>query len=204
METFLAGFGLALAICASPGAVTTQAVRNGLERGFRAALSVQIGALAGMALWSGLGLMGAALFAEHVMIRLAVGTLGILLMLWLMVQALRDAIQNRPMKELPSNVRSDFALGVGLSLANPIPVALWLGLGSSTILVPTPSIVMTFFLGLLSSALLWSIFLAALTAWGRRFITPQLFRLVSLVCGWALGLFAIKLALNLIEMMKNQ
>lgn len=204
MQIFLAGFGLALAICASPGAVTTQAVRNGLERGFRAALSVQIGALAGMALWSGLGLMGAALLAEHVMIRLAVGTLGILLMLSLMVQALRDAIQNRPMKELRSNVHSDFALGIGLSLANPIPVALWLGLGSSTLFTPTPSTIMTFFLGLLSSALLWSIFLAALTAWGRRFITPQLFRLVSLVCGLALGLFAFKLTSNLIEMVKNQ
>jgi threonine/homoserine/homoserine lactone efflux protein len=204
METFLAGFGLALAICASPGAVTTQAVRNGLERGFRAALSVQIGALAGMALWSGLGLMGAALFAEHVMIRLAVGTLGILLMLWLMIQALRDAFQNRPVTDLPSSVRSDFALGVGLSLASPIPVALWLGVGSSTLFVPTPSTIMIFFLGLLLSALLWSICLAALTAWGRRFITPQFFRFVSLVCGLALGLFAIKLVLNLIEMMKNQ
>src|SRR5687767_10640565 len=124
MQIFLAGFGLALAICASPGAVTTQAVRNGLERGFRAALSIQIGALAGMALWSGLGLMGAALFAEHVMIRLAVGTLGILLMLWLMVQALRDAIQNRPVKDIPSSMHNDLALGIGLSLANPIPVAL--------------------------------------------------------------------------------
>jgi chemosensory pili system protein ChpE len=204
METFLAGFGLALAICASPGAVTTQAVRNGLERGFRAALSVQIGALAGMALWSGLGLMGAALLTEYVMIRLAVGTLGILLMLWLMIQALRDATQYQPVKDLSSNVHSDFALGVGLSLANPLPVALWLGLGSSTLFAPTPSTIMTFFLGLLSSALLWSIFLAALTAWGRRFVTPQLFRLVNLVCGLALGLFAIKLALNLIEMMKNQ
>jgi len=204
MQAFLAGFGLALAICASPGAVTTQAVRNGLERGFRAALSVQVGALTGMALWSGIGLMGAALLTEQVMIRLAVGTLGILLMLRLMVQALRDATQYQPVKDIPSSMHNDLALGIGLSLANPIPVALWLGVGSSILFAPTPSTIMTFFLGLLSSAVLWSICLAAITAWGQRFITPQLFRFVSLVCGFALGVFAIKLALNLIEMMKNQ
>ncbi len=202
METFLSGFGLALAICASPGAVTTQAVRNGLERGFHASLSVQIGALAGMALWSGIGLMGAALLTENAMIRLAVGTLGILLILWLMLQALRDAIRNQPLEDLPATSSSQFALGVGLSLANPLPIALWLG--SSSILAPTPGTILTFFLGLISSALLWSLFLAALTAWGRRFITPRLFRFVSLVCGLALGVFAIKLVFNVIEVAKNQ
>lgn len=203
METFLSGFGLALVICASPGAVTTQAVRNGLERGFHASLSVQTGALAGMALWSGIGLMGAALLTENVMIRVAVGTLGILLMLWLMSQALRDAIRNLPVKDLPSNVRGDFGLGVGLSLANPLPIALWLGMGSS-LLAPTPGTILIFFLGLISSALLWSLFLAALTAWGRRFVTPRLFRLVSLVCGLALDVFAIRLVFNIIEVVMNQ
>jgi threonine/homoserine/homoserine lactone efflux protein len=204
METFLSGFGLALAICASPGAVTTQAVRNGLERGFSAALSVQVGALAGMSLWSGIGLMGAALLTENLMIRLAVGSLGILLILWLMAQALRDAIRIRPVKGLPSSMRSDFALGVGLSLANPLPIALWLGLGSSIVLAPTPITILIFFLGLVSSALLWSVFLAALTAWGRRFVTPRLLRLVSLICGLALGLFAIRLAFNIIQILEKQ
>lgn len=204
METFLSGFVLALAICASPGAVTAQAVRNGLERGFQASLSLQIGALAGLALWSGIGLMGVALLTENATIRLAVGILGILLMLWLMAQALRDAMRNRPLDDLPSSVRSHFALGIGLSLANPLPVALWLGIGSSSLLAPTPITILTFFLGLLSSALLWSVLLAALTAWGRRFITPRLFRLVNLVCGLALGVFAIRLVFNIIEVAKNQ
>lgn len=204
METFLSGFALALAICASPGAVTTQAVRNGLERGFYASLSLQIGALAGMALWSGIGLMGAALLTEHIMIRLAVGMMGIALMFWLMGQALRDAVRSQPVKELPSSSRGDFALGAGLSLANPLPIALWLGLGSNMALAPTPTTILIFFLGLLSSALLWSVLLAALTAGGRQLVTPRFFRFVSLVCGLALGGFAIRLALNLTELLKNQ
>ena len=204
MEVFLSAFWLALAICASPGAVTTQAARNGLERGFRAALSLQVGALVGMALWSVIGLAGAALFTENIIVRLVLSLIGIVLLIWLMGQALQDAIRNQKIETLASGVRSDFALGVGLSLANPLPIALWLSLGSSTITSPTLFEVGIFFIGLISSAMLWSVFLAALTAWGRRFITPLHFRFVSLVCGLALGAFAVRLALNAIEILRNQ
>lgn len=204
MQVFLSAFWLALAICASPGAVTTQAVRNGLERGFRAALSLQVGALVGMALWSAIGLAGAALFTENIIVRLVLSLIGIVLLIWLMGQALQDAIRNQTIETLASGVRSDFALGVGLSLANPLPIALWLSLGSSTITSPTAIDVVIFFIGLISSAMLWSMFLAALTAWGRRFITPRHFRFVSLVCGLALGAFAVRLALNAIEILRNR
>src|SRR5215216_5072433 len=166
MEVFLSAFWLALAICASPGAVTTQAVRNGLERGFHAALSLQVGALVGMTLWSSIGLMGAALLTENRIVRLILSFSGIVLLFWLMGRALRDAIRNPSMEILPSSVRGDFALGVGLSLANPLPIALWLSLGSSTISSPSFSEVAIFFVGLILSAMLWSVFLAGLAAWG--------------------------------------
>ena len=201
MEIFLSAFWLGLAVCASPGAVTTQAVRNGLEHGFRAAMTLQVGALVGMALWSSIGLMGAALLTENKIVRLVLNFIGIVLLFWLMGRALRDAIRNPSMETLPSSVRGDFALGVALSLANPLPIALWLSLGSSTISSPSPSEVAIFFVGLTSSAMLWSVFLAGLTAWGRRFVTPRLFRLVSLICGLALGVFALKLTFNVIEML---
>jgi threonine/homoserine/homoserine lactone efflux protein len=201
MEVFLFAFWLGLAICASPGAVTTQAVRNGLEHGFRAALSLQVGALVGMVLWSSIGLIGATLLTENMIIRLILSLIGIVLLLWLMGQALRDAIRNQPVETSPSSVRGDFAMGAGLSLANPLPIALWLGVGSSTISSPTLFEVGIFFMGLISSAMLWSVLLAGLTAWGRRFITPLLFRLVSLVCGLALGVFAVRLVINVFEML---
>jgi threonine/homoserine/homoserine lactone efflux protein len=203
MDLFLSAVWLALAICASPGAVTTQAVRNGLERGFRPALSLQIGALVGMALWSGIGLLGATLLTENRLVRVLLSILGIVLLLWLMGQALRDAMHNQPLETQPSRAGNDFTLGVLLSLANPIPVALWLGVGSSTIPSHAPGQVAIFFAGLISSATLWSVLLAGLTAWGRRFVTPLLFRLVNLVCGLALGAFAVKLASNVIEMLTN-
>ena len=51
---FFAAFGLGLAFCAPPGAVTAEAVRRGLSRGFRAALLLELGSLVGDAFWAAL------------------------------------------------------------------------------------------------------------------------------------------------------
>jgi chemosensory pili system protein ChpE len=203
MELFLLGFGLGLAICASPGAVTTQAVRTGIERGFGAALSLQVGALVGMALWSGIGLIGATLLTENLTVRVILSITGVALLLYLSGGALRDAIQDSPQEGVHSGARGDFTVGALLSLANPLPLALWLGVGSSTAISPNASQISIFFVGLLSSAMLWSVALAGVTAWGRRFVTPALFRIVSFVCGLALAGFAVRLAWNVIQLLRH-
>jgi chemosensory pili system protein ChpE len=201
LQLFLSAFGLGLTIVATPGTITVQAVRTGLERGFGAALSVQIGALAGVVLWGGVGLMGATLITENMLARLFLSSVSIVLLLWLMVRALRDAVKGQMLESVSARARDDFVLGVVLSLVNPLPFALWLGIGSGMISSPSPIEVVVLFGGLISSAMLWSFFLAAITAWGQRFITPLLFRIVSLMCGLALGVIAVKLARNVIMLL---
>jgi arginine exporter protein ArgO len=66
---------------------------------------------------------------------------------------------------------------------------------------PSPREAVVFFAGLISSAVLWSLFLAGIIAWGQRFITPLLFRIVSFICGLALGVIAVKLARNVIMLL---
>ena len=201
LQLFFFAFGLGLTIVATPGTITVQAVRTGLERGFDAALSVQIGALAGVVLWGGVGLMGATLITQNLLARLLLSTVSIVLLLWLMGRAFRDAVKGHMLESVSSRVHQDFVLGAVLSLVNPLPIALWLGIGSSVISSPSPIEVVVFFAGLISSALLWSFFLAGITAWGQRFITPLLFRIVSLMCGLALGVIAVKLARNVIMLL---
>lgn len=196
MALFLAGFGLGLAVVATPGAVTAQAIRNGLERGFRAALSVQVGALVGLVLWGGIGLLGAALFTGNQLANLILSTMGVLLLLWLAWRALRAAFRGQQQETAPENIRGDFTVGALLSLASPLPVAFWLGVGSNVVRSPAPIEVVFFLVGLVSSGLLWSVLLAGLTAWGQRYITPLLFRVVNFICGLALGVFAARLAYN--------
>jgi chemosensory pili system protein ChpE len=195
---FLTAFGLGIAFCASPGAVTAQAVRRGLERGFLAALSLEIGALVGLTLWAVIALAGAAVLVHDSPARLILGAVGSLFLLWLMWRALADASRGKAGEATTNaDLRGGLALGAALSLANPLPIAFWLGVGGTVISPAEAALDATdmaiFFAGFLSSAVLWSLLLAALLAWGQRFVTPLFFRLVNLACGLALGYFALRL-----------
>ncbi len=190
MVLFLSACGLGFAFFAVPGAVTAQLLRRGLEQGFLSALFLQLGALIGVTLWAVIAFIGAAFLAQNALARLILGTVGILLLLLLMWGKGEEAKS--------SSVRGDFALGAAISLANPLPLAFWLGIGSTVIATsgkafPDPQDLVVFLAGFLCSALLWCFFMAGLIAWGRRFVTPLFFRLVNLICGLALGFFALKL-----------
>ena len=83
MRLVLIAVLLALAYCAAPGPVLAEAARRGLKSGFRAALAVELGSLAGDALWIGLMFAGAAALAGAGGIRLAAGAVGGLFLLGL-------------------------------------------------------------------------------------------------------------------------
>jgi threonine/homoserine/homoserine lactone efflux protein len=204
---FLSACGLGIAFCALPGAVTAQVVRRGLERGFLSALFLQLGALVGVALWAIIALIGAAILMQSMFARLILGTVGVVFLLWLTWQAFRAAYHGQAAEAKATHIRGDLALGAVLSLANPGAIAFWLGIGSTVIAPGKSSLalrdLLVFLAGFLCGALLWSVSLAGLLAWGRRFVTPLFFRLVNLICGLALGFFALKLLLNTITLLKG-
>jgi threonine/homoserine/homoserine lactone efflux protein len=135
------------------------------------------------------------------------GVTGVLLLLFLAGQALRDAYRGKVQEAKSSNARGDFALGAAISLANPLPIAFWLSIGSTMISTDKASLdpqgLLVFFTGFLSSALLWCFFMAGLIAWGQRFITPPFFRLINLICGLALGFFALRLLWSTLMLLKG-
>ena len=61
----ITGLLLGLAYSAVPGAVNTEALRRGLDRGFRPAALVQTGALLGDIGWAVLGLTGAVVLIQR-------------------------------------------------------------------------------------------------------------------------------------------
>lgn len=208
MMLFLSAFGLGFAFFAAPGAVTAQLLRRGLDQGFLSALFLQLGALIGVTLWAVIAFIGAAFLAQDVLARLILGIVGILLLLWLAWQALSAAYHRKIGEAKASSTRGDFALGAAISLANPLPIAFWLSIGSTVIATggkasSDPQNLVVFLAGFLCSALLWCFFMAGLIAWGRRFVTPLFFRLVNLICGLALGFFALKLLWSTLLLLKG-
>jgi threonine/homoserine/homoserine lactone efflux protein len=204
MSLFISSFLLAIAFCAPPGVVTAETVRRGAARGFVPALFVQFGSLIGDATWAIIALTGLAFIVQNDIARSVLSLMGIVLMLKLAWDAIKDARYNR---ELDTNItlsnRGDFANGAFLSLGNPLNIVFWTGLGTTIFASipgsPQPIHFTMFFSGFLGGAILWSFFMAGLVAWGRRFVTPMFFRWVNFLCGIALAFFAIQLIWKLIH-----
>jgi len=198
----IAAFGLGLAFFATPGAITAQLIRGLGQRGFFWALWLQLGALLGLLCWATVALVGAAFVLHHPLAQALSGAIGVLLLLWLAWQALRDAYRGTAGASKATQGRGTFALGAALTLANPFPVVFWLSVLPTVIAtgqgVLDVKAVAAFFVGFLSSALLWAVAMAGLIAWGQRFVTPTFLRLVNLGCGLALGFFAFRLLWSLL------
>jgi threonine/homoserine/homoserine lactone efflux protein len=206
MSLFISSFLLAIAFCAPPGVVTAETVRRGAARGFIPALFVQFGSLVGDTTWAIIALTGLAFIVQNNIAKAILSVIGILLMLKLSWDAFKDAHQSKELDTISSAGgvhRGDFANGAFLSLGNPMNIVFWTGLGttafSSLSARPQFADLAVFFTGFLVGALLWCFIMAALVAWGRRFVTPAFFRWVNISCGIALGFFALQLALNLVQ-----
>jgi threonine/homoserine/homoserine lactone efflux protein len=200
----ISSFILAISFCAPPGVITAETVRRGGARGFVPALFVQFGSLVGDTTWAIIALTGLAFLIQNDAARTILSLVGIVLMIKLAWDALKDARLGNGL-ELSSamSARGDFASGAFLSLGNPMNIVFWTGLGTTVFASiaggPQPIHFAIFFTGFLAGAIVWCFVMAGLVAWGRRFMTPNFFRWVNLACGAALGYFALQLGLQLIR-----
>jgi chemosensory pili system protein ChpE len=165
---FVAAFGLGLIFNAAPGPVFAETIRRGLRGGFRPALAVQIGSLAGDALWGALGLAGAGILLLIEGLRLPVGIAGALYLCWLAWESWRQADRAISIQGLSTGAATTRALrsGMLLSLTNPQNIAYWAALGSALgaigVSKPTTADYVTFFVGFMTASLVWSFLCAAL------------------------------------------
>jgi threonine/homoserine/homoserine lactone efflux protein len=183
----LSSFALGILFCAPPGGVVAESIRRGMAGGFGPALRVQLGSLVGDATWALVALLGIAVLVQNDLARWVLGVAGVLLLGRLALRALSDGWHNRQPAQRAASPGSDFAVGAMLALANPYPVAFWLGVGSGTItsVIPQPAFAdyALFFASFMFGAFLYSFFMAGLIAGGRQLMRPGFFRTVNFVVG---------------------
>jgi chemosensory pili system protein ChpE len=204
MTLFISSFVLAIAFCAPPGVLTAETVRRGAARGFIPALFVQFGSLVGDTTWAMIALTGLAFLIQNNIAKTILSLIGIILMLKLAWDAIKDARHGKELDISSSaSTRGDFASGAFLSLGNPLNIVFWTGLGTTVFASITggPHLIhfVIFFAGFLGGAVVWCFFMAGLVAWGRRFITPLFFRWVNFCCSMALSFFALQLGWKLVQ-----
>lgn len=194
--TLAAAVILGVAYAALPGVVNTEAFRRGIRSGFGGAAAIQIGALLGDAAWAIVALTGAALLLQNDLIALALGLVGAGFLFHLARTALVSAVQG-PAKEAGAvRTGSGLLTGIIFSLANPAGLAFWTGIGGGMVSLSSGYSLdraALFLLGFTAGALVWGVGMAALVAWGRRFATPRVFRVIDALCGVALGYFGLRL-----------
>jgi chemosensory pili system protein ChpE/L-lysine exporter family protein LysE/ArgO len=198
---FLSALLVGLVFNAAPGAVFAETLKQGLRGGFRSALSVQLGSLAGDALWAVLGLVGVGLLLQLEYLRLPIGIAGAIYLLYLAWEAWTEASQEIRLE--PSSQQTNKALrsGMMLSITNPQNVAYWAALGSAMgavgVTSPEPSHYSMFFAGFMVASILWSFVCAGFI---HIFVKAGLGQWVSLTyraCALAFLLLALSSAKNL-------
>lgn len=204
MSLFISSFFLAIAFCAPPGVITAETLRRGTARGFLPALFVQFGSLVGDTTWAIIALTGLAFVVQNNVAKIILSLVGMLLMLKLAWDAINDAHNGTGLvAKASASHQGDFANGAFLSLGNPMNIVFWTGLGTTVFASisgkPQPVDFAIFFAGFLTGAILWCFVIAALVAWGRKFVTQTFFRWLNFLCGIALGFFALQLGMSILQ-----
>lgn len=189
---------------AAPGAVNTEALRRGLQRGFVPAFLVQLGALLGDLAWAIIGLTGVALVFHFLPVQIILGIAGVAFLLRMAWLSFLDARKPIDLKlDSSKKEQRDFTTGIIFSLANPFGIAFWGGIGGgfATHIADMPLIdkLLFLFLGFSVGAFVWCIGISALVAWSRKFIGEKLLRGIFTVSSLSMAYFALEMLWTLIH-----
>ena len=160
MIFFIQAFILGLLFNATPGVVFTETIKRGINGGFFPALYVQIGSLAGDALWAILGLLGIGILLNIDILKYPLSIIGIIYLIYLAYDSfISSNIKYEKIVVSKSIKNNALKSGVFLSITNPQNIAYWAALGSSFgalgIADPQTSHYFIFFFGFISSSILW-------------------------------------------------
>ena len=158
--------------------------------GFFPALNVQIGSLVGDATWAILGLLGIGILLNIEFLKIPLSIIGILYLLYLAYDSFQSSnLKNEKIKLNNKYDQNALLSGIILSITNPQNIFYWAALGSAfgALGVKEPTIYhyFIFFLGFISSSIIWC-FICALAVekifrFTNSLIKKYIFRICSLV-----------------------
>ena len=190
MIFFIQAFILGLLFNAAPGVVFTETIKRGINGGFFPALYVQIGSLAGDALWAILGLLGIGILLNIDILKYPLSIIGIIYLIYLAYDSfISSNIKYEKIVVSKSMKNNALKSGIFLSITNPQNIAYWAALGSSFgalgIAEPQTSHYFIFFFGFISSSILWC-FVCALAVekifkYTNSIIKKYIFRICTIV-----------------------
>ena len=189
-------FVLGLTMSAAPGALNVETVRRGVSSGFQAALTVQLGALLGDAVWVGVTVAGVLLGLQTAAALPVCLLLGGAAMLWTAWQVARPAVGTST-RATPVVGRGGLVLGGVLALSSPLTMVFWAAV-TGMVREDLGRAASTAELGLVAvayalSVLVWAVGLSGVAAWGGGLVRPGPARLLNLGCAALLVVWGVQL-----------
>ena len=185
-------FLLGLTMSAAPGALNVETVRRGLEHGFSAALTVQLGALFGDAVWVAATMVGVVLGLQTSAAAPVCLLLGGVVMLWTAWRILHP--RGEP---APASRNQGLVLGAVLALSSPITLVFWAAvtgmIREEQGRAVTPTDLALVGAAYLLAVLTWAVGLSGVSAWGQRRARPGPIRLLNLGCAALMALWGAQL-----------
>lgn len=184
-----------------------ETIRRGLRGGFGPALNVQLGSIIGDMAWCLAALIGLAPLVRIDFVRIALGAVGVGMLVYLGVMGIRDAFKRTALTSAHNVESKQGALrsGMAISLANPQAVGYWLSVGgalvASGVVGRSPTQTVGFIAGFVGGTFLWAFIMAFAVRFGQRILHPAAFRAISLACGVTLIAFGVMLASQMVSLL---
>jgi putative LysE/RhtB family amino acid efflux pump len=174
------------------GPMSLLLIRSTLRDGVRVGLAIGAGVAVIDALYAALGAAGAASLLSIGPLRLALGVLGTVVLVWIGVKTLLAAVRVRAGLEGPDDVGDPgraFRTSLGATASNPLTIASWAGIFAAattgTSASPVPLVV-----GVAIGSATWMGLLASGVAIARRSVGPRAVVVADGIAGLGLLGFA--------------
>jgi threonine/homoserine/homoserine lactone efflux protein len=191
--------GISLAAPIGPSGVAV--IQNGLRGGFPRAFITGVGVTMADATYLLLVYFGLSSFISALSIKIIIWSLGALVLFFLGIQSLREAIHGVNLnKTMVSTTRNPLLVGYLVNISNPIAIVWWLGVFGSLLGTVIDRDTKMKTLALLNSStiligiLFWHSTVSLLTHWGKHILNERTTRYISGIAGLALILFGLRFA----------
>ena len=189
MNAAVIGFGLGFFVALQLGPMSLFLIRSTLRSGWRVGVAIGAGIAVIDGLYSAAGAGGATpLLAIHP-VRLALGLVGAVVLVWLGARTLYSALRVRVGGETPFEVatpRRAFLTALGGTASNPSTIVSWgaiFAAASSAGLVHTTGAAILLVAGVAVGSLTWVTALASGVALARRSMSKRAIRVIDGVAG---------------------
>jgi len=195
MVTFIDNFILGIALTLPLGPITLEILRRGLRQNFFESIKCAAGVFAAELTYFTIVYLGLSQFSNMLTIKIGLGFLGVIFLVYIGYDNLKDFFNNVEGIGKKGLYRNPFVSGYLITFLNPLNFFMWAGIIGSFFAQNTSLFVSSgVLLGIFLSLFMVSIF----SKLGRRLLSKNNMKYVSLVAGLFLVFYGLRLLYNLI------